>query len=336
MDHIARRQFLLRSGAIAAAGFAAHELLPRALADPPAAPPSADPLPAATLGATGRTIPRLGLGCYPLGALARDEDAAAVLDAALAQGVRYFDTAPSYSNGRSERRVGAALKRWLAEPHAAGTPPRTRADLYIATKTLDRTADGARREVEASLERLDLDFIDCLQVHEVHDDYESLFGEGRVVRGLEKARDDGLIRHIGITGHRNPKYLIESINRFPFVSALVPINPLEVQHLSFVREFLPYAAEHNVGVIAMKVFAGGHLVTSGTLQAADCIRYALAQKGVTIAVPGCDKAEHVETDAAAARELAASPPSAEWLAELEARAGKHRGKSSEWYKEDGK
>ncbi|MHC5025028.1 MAG: aldo/keto reductase [Planctomycetota bacterium] len=278
-------------------------------------------LPTVPLGRTGRTVPRLGFGGYPVSRLPTEEAAIEVVRRALDLGVRYFDTAPSYGLGRSESRIGRAIA-------GSGIP---REELFIATKTLQRDGAGARRELEESLARLRIESVDSVQVHEVHDDVETLFGPGQVLEALEQARVEGLVRHIGITGHRNPRYLVEAIQRYDFATALVPINPLDPQHLSFIGEFLPVASERGVAVIAMKVFAGGGLLTSGRFEAAELLRYALSQPHVAVAVPGCEAVGHVE---AACRAVAGFEPIApEGLAELERRAGRHEGRASEWYKE---
>ncbi len=330
MHTCSRREFLVASSALALGGAAGAR--PRGLEPPgaspgvqPVLPPAAAPLPTVTLGTTGRLLPRLGLGGAPLSTLASDDDGVAVVRRAIELGVRYIDTAPSYGDGRSERRVGLALG-------AAFKGGLKREDFFIATKTLHRDAQGARRELEASLKRLGLAYVDSVQCHEVHDDVDRLFGEGAVTKGLEKARDEGLVRHIGVTGHRNPKWLIQAVRAYPFVTALVPVNPIDRKHLSFIDEFLPVAQERKVAVIAMKIFGGGYLVQNGTLTAAECLTYALAQPGVAVAVPGCDKGAQVEEAHAAV--AAYAPPAAEFLADLERRAGDHKGKASEWYKDE--
>lgn len=291
-------------------------------------------LPQAPLGLTGRTIPRLALGCFPLGNLPKDEDGVAIARLALDMGVRYLDTAPSYNSGRSERLVGRAVAEWLK-----ADPANKRADLFLATKTLRRDAEGARRELEQSLKNIGVDYLDSVQCHEVHDDWESLFANAGVLEALEKAKSEGLVRHIGITGHRNPAYLVSAIKRYDFATALVPVNPVDVQHMSFVRGFLPAAVERKVAVIAMKVFGGGFLLNHKTPDGdganaytpADLLSYALSQPGVVATDPGCDKPEHVRTDFDAV--AAFKPLDADQLRALEARAPKHQGKQTEWYKE---
>jgi aryl-alcohol dehydrogenase-like predicted oxidoreductase len=285
----------------------------------PASRPEAEaPLPVAALGKTGRVVPKLGIGCYPLSELQADFAATAIVRRALDLGVRYIDTAPSYGMGVSELRIGAAIHGY------------DRKDLYIATKTFERDASGARRDLEGSLRRLGVEYVDCMQVHEVHDDWETLFAKDSVLRGLEKARDEGLVRFIGITGHRDPKYVISAIERYPFATALVPVNPIDTQHLSFTLGFLPEAEKRGVAVVGMKLFAGGRLVSERRATARQCIAFAFSRPQVSVVVPGCNTIPEVEEAVAA---VLAPPPDPPSLAALEIQVGRHRGQESEWYKD---
>ena len=315
-----------------AAGVVLGAKLAAAKDDPPVAG-----LPVSPLGKTGRSLPRLGIGCFPLGNLEKEDDAVAVLHRAFDLGVRYLDTAPSYGAGRSEQRVGLALETWLKAHPGVG-----RGDFYIATKTLRRDGIGAAKELEQSLRNLRTAYVDAVQCHEVHDDWETLFAKDGVVEALENARRGKLMRFVGITGHRNPAYVLNAIRRYPptaegagFVTALVPVNPIDVQHMSFVRGFLPVAAELGVAVVAMKVYGGGFLLETKDdaggprCSAADLLRYALAQPAVAVAVPGCDRVSHVEQANAAM--VGFQSPDAAWLQALEKRMPKHEGKSTEWY-----
>ncbi|MHC4142080.1 MAG: aldo/keto reductase, partial [Planctomycetota bacterium] len=292
MDSLSRRSFLALSSA--ALAFPARLVI--GSSEPGEPSPSIAPLPTVTLGRTGRTVPRLGFGGAPIGRLSSARDAVEVVKAAVRFGVRYLDTAPSYSRGRSEQRIGAALA-------ACGVD---RSELFIATKTLRRDGSGARRELEESLERLGTDYVDALQVHEVHDDVDNVFGEGAVLEALQKAKEEGLIRHM--------------------------VNPLDVKHLSFVQEFLPLAAEKGTAVIAMKVYGGGSLLDDDRFTAGELLRYALSTPQVDVAVPGCDEIAHVAEAHAAVSGFKTLAP--EELAALEERAGAHRGKKSEWYKQE--
>ena len=126
-------------------------------------------------------------------------------------GVNMIDTAPSYMGTQSESTVGRAIEG-------------RRAGLWISTKTLERTADGAYREVKESLERLGCGHIDLLQVHAINDQgtLDAVLRKGGAVEGLERAKKDGLIRHIGITGHTRPEVIQNAVKAYPFVSILVP------------------------------------------------------------------------------------------------------------------
>jgi aryl-alcohol dehydrogenase-like predicted oxidoreductase len=318
MSPLSRRSFL----ALSSAALAVPVRVALGSGKPDDRAPSTGALPTVTLGRTGRVVPRLGFGAAPIGRMRSDEEAVEVVKAALDLGVRYLDTAPSYSRGRSEQRIGAALAGCGVD----------RGDLFITTKTLRRDADGARREIEASLGRLGVDYLDAVQVHEVHDDVETVFGEGTVIEALHRARDEGLVRHLGITGHRNPAYVVEALRRDEFATVLVPVNPLDVKHLSFVRDLLPVAAERGTAVIAMKVFAGGHLLADGRFTAGELLRYALSTPHVDVVVPGCDAVAHVNQAHAAVSGF--KPLSADEMTELQERAGDHHGSKSEWYKKD--
>lgn len=310
---------------VAAGIFAAEFLARRALGFAPISrrptrAAFAEALPLRDLGRTGRKLPMLGLGCFPAGNVKSEADGVAIVARALESGARYFDTAPSYTDGVSERRVGKGLAGFARE------------ELWIATKTLERDGDGALAELERSLERLRTEYVDCVQVHEVRsvEDVEGLFRKGGVIEALESAREKKKIRHLGITGHRDPAFLVQAIERYPFATALVPVNPLDVKHRSFVKDFLPKAGEKGVAVIAMKIYAGGALLHEGSkLSAGELVRFALAQPGVCVAVPGADSIAHWDEARAAAVEPL---PDAAAQAELIERAGPHEGKSSEWYK----
>lgn len=321
--HFDRRQFLQIAGAgIAGAILQKNGAPAPATASAPATNPATRPasalaLPKIQLGRTGRMLPRLGIGCFEAGNLQKEDEGVAVLRHAIQSGIRYLDTAPSYNSGVSERRVGIALRG------------ENRKEFYVATKTLQRDAGAARRELEESLKRLDLQYVNCLQIHEIHDDLELLFRKESVLTAMEKAREEGLLRNIGITRHRDPAYITQCVERYEFVSGLVPVNPIDTQHLSFVNNFLPVAAKRGVAVIAMKIFGGGKLIKDGALTAKECLRYAAATSA-TILVPGCETVAHV--DEAVSVILETASPGAAWMREMEKKAGPHLGKQSEWYK----
>lgn len=232
-------------------------------------------IPTALLGRTNRVLPRLGFGGYPMGLMDSDEEAIQLVLLALDLGVRYIDTAHNYYGGRSEWRIGQAILEAGIE----------REELFVATKTKSRDAAGAREDLERSLTRLGLDYVDSLQIHDIRDDVLSIFGPDGALRALEDARDEGLIRHIGITSHVKPDYILEAIKRYEFDTALVPVNP---NRGKYIGRFLPTAEDRGLGVIAMKIYQGGKLLEPGLFTVDQLVHFALTQTRVDIIEPGPD------------------------------------------------
>lgn len=277
---ISRRDVLKISGAAIVAGPGAFQAAPK-------------PLPTRPLGRTGwhATLYAIGTAELP-----DTETAVRALRALLDAGVNYVDTAPSYQNGRSEVAVGQAL--------------RDRRDrVFVATKTLARDADGAYEEVRASLKRLDLSYVDCLQIHAVNDmgTLDRVLGRRGAVAGLERARREGLVRFIGITGHTRPEVISKAIERYPFASILVPTSTLD-KHLSdFAEETIPLARAKGIAVIGMKALKGMEIATRGRFQAADLIRYALSLPVDTLAI-GLRRPSEVEDNLRIVRDFRPMSP----------------------------
>ena len=163
-------------------------------------------------GNTGHRSSRVVFGAAALGEM-RQERADAVLEQVVAAGVNHIDTAASY--GESELR----LAPWLKD---------NRDTVYLASKTGERTGEGARAELEASLTRLGVDQIDLIQLHNLveEDEWQTAFSPGGAVDALTQARSEGLVRHIGVTGHgtRIAQMHQRSLNEFEFDSVLLPLN----------------------------------------------------------------------------------------------------------------
>jgi aryl-alcohol dehydrogenase-like predicted oxidoreductase len=241
-------------------------------------------------GRTGERFPILSLGCQRLvdAHHCSQEQAVAILDRAIDGGIRYFDTAWVYSEGQSEQRVGLVAKR-------------RRREMWIATKATDRTSDGARRQLEESLRRLQTDHVDEWRMHNVKsfDDLESCFARGGVLEAMVKAKGEGLVRHISISGHTDPQIQVEALRRFPFDSVLAALSVLDHFVYSFAEELLPAANAAGTATIAMKVFALGAL--SHTADRA--LRYCLGLPVSTVIV-GCSQMEELESDLAVAESFA--------------------------------
>lgn len=274
---------------------------PLAKPNPPQAQStSQDALPTRLLGQTGQRITLFGLG----GASSQTplsngphEQAVAIVERALALGVTYFDTAPSYGNGKSERALGEVAKD-------------NRARMVIASKTAERTYDGAMRELEASLQRLETDHLDVWLMHHVslpERDTNPAFGPTGAIKALEKARAEKMVRFAGVSGHHRTDVLAEWLRRYRFDMVLTVVNAVDRHHSdSFIERVLPVAQARKIGVVAMKIPAYGRLLRPkegvGMRQA---FAYALSQPGVAGGIIACDTIKMLEENVAAARAFVA-------------------------------
>lgn len=328
-----QRRDLLKLGTAAAIGFFARDVA----AARPDAPASLPPLPVNPV--TPKAMPtrnfgRTGFqtGIFSLGGQAAIEkaenDAVAVplIEKAIDLGVNYIDTSARYGGDErwSERYIGQVMKR-------------RRREVFLATKTHDRTHDGSMRLLEKSLELLQTDHIDLWQIHNLSDmgQVDQIFAKGGAVEALVKAKEQKIVRSIGVTGHADPAVLLEAIRRFRFDAILLALNAADPFHLSFKKELLPLAVEKEMAIIGMKIPARGRILAgykpppagtrgfgpaatrSGTLTMTEAMRYVLTLPVSTVIV-GCDSIAQLEENVKIAREF--TPLSDTQMAGLTAKA----------------
>ena len=182
-------------------------------------------LPTQPFGRTGHESTRVIFGAAALGR-STPEDAQQALQLVLDYGINHIDTAASY--GRSERLVGT----WM---------PEHRGRFFLATKTGERTYEGAWASIRKSLERLQTDHVDHLQLHNLVDpaEWETAMGPGGALEAAIEARDQGLTRFIGVTGHgvTVAAMHLRSLERFPFDSVLLPYNYVMMQNPAYAADF---------------------------------------------------------------------------------------------------
>ena len=206
-------------------------------------------LPKRKLGRTGEYVTMLGTGGYHVG-WTTERDAQEVVEAALEGGVRFFDTAESYSKGTSEERYGKFLT------------PKYRDLIFLMTKSTGRDAKTVQEHLEGSLQRLKVDQIDLYQVHSIKtpEDVDSRIENG-VLDFLLKAKDQGKIKYLGFTGHQNPFAHTRMLERTKesdiFDTALMPVNVLDQSYFSFTENVIPKALNRNMGILAIKSLADG-------------------------------------------------------------------------------
>ncbi|NER85178.1 MAG: aldo/keto reductase [Leptolyngbya sp. SIO1D8] len=266
-------------------------------------------MPERPLGNTGLVLPVLGLGgsASPLSRANNEAEALAIIQRALELGIHYFDTAANY--GPSETFLGQVL-------------PSHRSDVVIATKTSQRDYDGAWRELERSLQRLNTDTIDLWQFHALTYDWDVetlLHPQTGAIKAAQEAQAQGIVRHLGVTGHNNPNIIAVALQRYPFDTALVPVNAADKHTPTpFITHLLPIAQQQSVGIIAMKVPAYGRLLQPGVLSGMpEAMAYALSQRGVHTCIIAAETVAQLEENVAAAQ--AFQPLSAEAMGEIEQR-----------------
>ncbi len=243
------------------------------------------------LGQTGCDVTQFALGGEGvLRTFDRTAEAVAVIQRALDQGVNYCDTAPAYA--ASLDYYGAALGE-------------RRRQIFLASKTHDRTRDGSLRLLDESLKRLRTDHLDLWQLHDLRtsSDLNTIFGKGGALEALCQAKAEGRVRFLGLTGHQDPAILLEAMRRFDFDTVLVALNAADTHRLSFAQTVLPEAARRGMGVIAMKVYAAGVLLQGGStaLTPAEAMRYVLSLPGVSTVIIGCSSPAEVDENAGIAR-----------------------------------
>jgi aryl-alcohol dehydrogenase-like predicted oxidoreductase len=287
-----RRNFLITSIAVTGGIVATNALQQNAIniATPPAA------MPERLLGRTEVKLPIFGLGGAgqtPLSWEGKERDAVAIIQRALELGIRYFDTAASY--GPSEDYLGKVLP-----PH--------RSKVFLASKTDQRDRDGAWRELERSLKRLNTDYLDLWQLHHVSfsEELDTIFSPSGAIKALEEAIEQKLVRFAGITGHHDPQVIAEGLRRYPFHTTLIPVNAADKHHpRPFIPVVLPVAQQKNVGVIAMKVPAYGRLFKSGGLTGMEqALGYTMSQPGVHCCVIAAETVAQLENNVKIARAFA--------------------------------
>lgn len=232
-------------------------------------------MPTRPLGRTGHAVRLFSLGGQAtLEQPHTEQQSLAIIHRAIDLGVNYIDTAPSYGSSISETWIGKVMAT-------------RRREVFLASKTHDRTYDGAMRLLEQSLKRLQTDHLDLWQCHNVmtEDDLSAMFARDGVMKAMEKARDQKLVRFFGITGHHDPSVLRHGIERYPFDTLLVALNAADRHRASFIDQLLPTAVAKQMGIIGMKVPARGSIFRAGGITTMkDAMSYVLTQTVSTVIV----------------------------------------------------
>ena len=317
------------AGAAVASGAEETAAKPRGA---PYNPRTKDAMPTRNLGRTGYQV-----GIFSLGGQAKLErsfaadESVEIVNRAIDLGVNYIDSAARYgkdadwdsSPGTSERNIGQVMKH-------------RRSEIFLASKTHERGYDGSMRLLETTLKNLQTDHLDLWQLHNVkrQDELDKIFAKDGAIKALEKARSEGMVRHLGITGHYEPLILVQALERYDFDTILMVVSAADPNYLSFKDHLLPVALAKGVGIIGMKLAARGRLISDwtpppleeqreglktplrGTITMKESLEYS-STLPVSTCIVGVDDVEQLEKNVQWAAEFV--PLSPEKMTELERR-----------------
>ena len=264
-----RRTFL------AASSSAAIALNSKLLAD--------TPMPMANLGKTGMRISRLTVGGYHMRVRSEDEGVK-IVHRAIDLGVNMFDCARIYHKGESESTYGRALAGGL------------RQKIHLMTKAEIYTYDGAMQELEESLRRMKTDYLDLWCCHQVSTmaEVDQILGPGGSLQAFVKAKEQGKVRHIGFTGHRDPNVHLRLLKSFDgWETVQHPVNLIDPHYNSFIQNVLPKVREKSLGMLAMKSNAMGEIGKQKIASIEECLRFTWSQNIDTL-VSGVETVEQLE------------------------------------------
>ncbi len=243
------------------------------------------PIKTNTFGRAEAAVTCVGLGGEGvLRTTGKKEGAREVVREAISRGITYFDSARVYAD--SERYLGSVWKE----------SPELRAGIFQASKSASRNRKGAEKDLEETLSRLNVDYLDLWQIHDIRtaDDLAQIGGPGGAIEAFVAAKKEGKVRFIGVTGHSDPAILTRAVETLPVDSVMMPVNPAEGVLGGFLTQTLPAAKERGMAVIGMKIMGAGYFIVPRLEVTADLlIRYALDQ-GITVAIVGCSNPTEVE------------------------------------------
>jgi uncharacterized protein len=286
-EGLTRRRFLETTVGTTVASAMAGALLPNANPNAhehehDAAADVRNGIPYRTLGNTGEKVSCVGLGGYHLARQSDVQESIRIIRTGLEEGINFLDNCWDYNGGESEIRMGKALQDGY------------RQKAFLMTKIDSRTKQGAAKQIDESLRRLQTDHVDLLQFHEVirDTDPDAIFAANGGMEAALAAKQQGKLRYIGFTGHKSPEIHLKMLNtafahKFTLNSVQMPLNLMDAHYDSFEKLVLPVLVAHNIGVLGMKPMGDGLILQTKTVEAVDCLRYAL-NLPTSVVITGCD------------------------------------------------
>lgn len=258
-ENLSRRKFI-RSAAIGGTALTTLEMTHAQSGDGVALRP---------LGKTGLKVSAIGVGGYHLGSAKDLSEAKRIVAEAMEGGINFFDNCWDYHDGQSEEWMGAALRG-----------KRDKAILMTKVCTHGRDKQVARKQLEQSLRRLQTDYLDVWQIHEViyDDDPDLIFGPNGAIEALTQAKQEGKVRFVGFTGHKDPSIHLKMLSHnFPFDTVQMPLNCFDATFRSFETNVLPELNRRGIAPLGMKSMGGsGEMAAKGAVTPEEALRYAMS------------------------------------------------------------
>lgn len=239
-------------------------------------------IPFRKLGRTGVQITCIGLGGEGiLRTFNNDREARALISRAIDLGINYFESARAYAG--SESYYGKSLKE-------------RRKDIFLTSKSHARDKMGALAHLQETLKNMKTDHLDLWQIHDMRTegDIREVFGPGGALEAFVQAKEKGLARFIGVTGHHDPEILKKSIEMTDFDTVLMPVNPAETHYKSFLQTVLPVAEQKEMGIIGMKVYFRGFAAKIPWYENMEPYLHFALSYPISTAVIGCDTMKQLE------------------------------------------
>jgi aryl-alcohol dehydrogenase-like predicted oxidoreductase len=250
-------------------------------------------VPKRLMGKTGLQVSIMGLGGYHLGSTKNQSDTNEIVAQAMDAGINFFDNCWEYHDGLSEERVGIALQG-----------KRDKAIVMTKVCTHGRNKDVAMQMLEESLRRLRTDHLDVWQIHEViyENDPDMIFAPGGAAEALLEAKQQGKVRFIGFTGHKDPSIHLKMLSHdFPFDTIQMPLNCFDATFRSFETRVLPEANRRGLAVFGMKSLGGsGEMIRKGAVTPKDGLGYAMSLP-VATTISGVESIDVLEQNLEIAR-----------------------------------
>jgi predicted aldo/keto reductase-like oxidoreductase len=262
---------------------------------------NAEGIPLRPLGKTGEMVTMICLGGYHSSVHPNENDSIRLIQRAVDEGITFLDNAWDYHEGKAEERMGKALSEG-----------NRREKVFLMTKCCGRTAKDAQSHLEDSLRRLRTDHLDLWQFHEIvyDNDPDWIFAADGAIETALKAKEQGKIRFLGFTGHKDPSIHLKMLEKpYPWATTQMPLSVLDGQFRSFEQKVLPVLNQRGIGPIGMKSLGGnGKIIADGLISVEEALRYVFSLPIATL-VSGIDSEKVLEQNLKIVRDF--KPISAE-------------------------